>query len=280
MITPGSSAGAKVLLVDDEAQQLAARAQALNMAGFSVITACGPLKTIFILAEGATTIDVAILDYDMPAMNGCTLARCIKALCPGLKIILYSGTMDIPRAEMADVDAIVSKGEGTGLLIAHVMHFAQTNARTGKASIGARAAYSQACARILIADDNALMLSVVAELLGKHHNVVGTVRDGMALLDAISKLSPDVAVVDIGMPGMHGIEVAKRIRDLAAGPRLVFLTVYENAEFVRCSLSLGVLGYVVKSHALTDLPLAVGAALNGQQFVSSSLQHIRLSVPA
>jgi len=272
MITPGSLAAAKVLLVDDEAHQLAARAKALNMSGFSVITACGPLETILILAGGAMKIDVAILDYDMPAMNGCTLARCIKALCPGLKIILYSGAMDIPRPEMADVDAIISKGEGIGLLIAHVMHFAQTTARAGKASIGLTGGYSRAGARILIADDNALMLSVVAELLGRRHNVVGTVRDGLALLDGVAKLSPDVAVVDIGMPQMHGFEVAKRIRSSGRGPGLVYLTVYENAEFVRSALSVGVLGYVVKCHLVTDLPMAVEAALNGRQFLSPSLQ--------
>ena len=49
-----------------------------------------------------------------------------------------------------------------------------------------------------------MMLSVTAELLGKYYEVVGTVGDGHALLDAIGKLSPDVVVVDIGMPRMHG----------------------------------------------------------------------------
>lgn len=265
MITLGSPVATKVLLVDDNAEQLGARARALGMSGFSVITACGPLEAILILAEGATQIDVAILDYDMPVINGCTLARCIKALCPGLKIILHSAAVGIPRVQMASVDAFVSKGEGIDPLIAHVMHFVQTTARAGKALI-------QASARILIADDNALMLSIVAELLGKHHNVVGTVRDGLALLDGVAKLSPDVAVVDIGMPQMHGVEVAKRIRSSGRGPGLVYLTVYENAEFVRFALSVGVLGYVVKCRLVTDLPMAVEAVLNGQQFLSPSLQ--------
>lgn len=135
-------------------------------------------------------------------------------------------------------------------------------------------------ARILIADDHTLMLSVIAELLGKHHDVVGTVRDGQALLDAIGKLSPDVAVVDIGMPRLHGVEVAKQIRNLRARTRLVFLTVYEDAELARSALSVGVFGYVVKSHAMTDLPLAIRAALIGQQFISPCLQHIDLGQPS
>ncbi|HVO64820.1 MAG TPA: response regulator transcription factor [Terriglobales bacterium] len=131
-------------------------------------------------------------------------------------------------------------------------------------------------ARILIADDHALMLSVTAELLGKHHQVVGTVGDGQALLDAIGKLSPDVAVVDIGMPRMHGVEVARRVRSLRSRTRLVFLTVYEDAELVRCAMSAGAYGYVVKSHVMSDLPLAVAAALMGKQFISPCLRHIDL----
>jgi len=131
-------------------------------------------------------------------------------------------------------------------------------------------------ARILIADDHALMLSVTAKLLGKHHQVVGTVRDGQALLNAIGELSPDVAVVDIGMPRMHGVEVARRVRSLRSRTRLVFLTVCEDAELVRCALSTGAYGYVVKSHVMTDLPLAVAAALTGKQFISPCLQHIDL----
>jgi len=134
-------------------------------------------------------------------------------------------------------------------------------------------------ARILIADDHALMLSVTAELLGRHYHVVGTVRDGQAVLDAIGKLSPDVAVVDIGMPRLHGVEVANRIRNLGFRTRLVFLTVYQDAEFVRTALSAGVLGYVVKSYLMNDLPLAVRAALLGQQFLSPCLQDVLSSPP-
>jgi len=135
-------------------------------------------------------------------------------------------------------------------------------------------------ARILIADDHALMLSVIAELLGRHHHVVGTVRDGQALMDAIGKLSPDVAVVDIGMPRLHGVEVAKRIRNLGLRTPLVFLTVYQDAELVRSALSAGVFGYVVKSYVMTDLPLAVRAALIGHQFISPCLQDVLSRAPA
>jgi DNA-binding NarL/FixJ family response regulator len=120
------------------------------------------------------------------------------------------------------------------------------------------------------------MLSFVAKLLGKNHDVVGTVHDGQALLEEIGRLSPDVAVVDIGMPGLHGVEVAKRIKKHLVRPRLVFLTVYEDAELVRSALSVGVLGYVVKCHVVSDLPSAVRSASQGEQFVSPCLQRLGL----
>ena len=132
-------------------------------------------------------------------------------------------------------------------------------------------------ARIVIADDHAMMLSVTAELLGKYYEVVGTVGDGHALLDAIGKLSPDVVVVDIGMPRMHGVEVATRVKSLQSRIRLVYLTIHEDAELVRWALSAGAYGYVLKSHVMTDLPLAVRAALMEQQFISPCLQYIGFS---
>ena len=262
----------KVLLVDDDAQQLATRAHVLKISGFSVVTTCSPLEAILMLAGSMKEIDVAILDHEMPVMDGCTLACHIRAACPGARIILYSGALNRPRAKMTCVDLFIPKGKGIGQLIGDIVHLAQTSASACKSSIRATHAYFRTGARILIADDHALVLAFIAELLARHHNVIGTVRDGVALLEAIGKLSPDVAVVDIAMPEMHGLAIAERIRKLSGGPKLVFVTVYEDAEFIRSALSVGVLGYVVKHHLVTDLPLAVEAALAGQQFISPSLK--------
>jgi len=119
---------ARVLLVDDEVQQLAVCAQVMKVSGFSVITACGPFEAIRILVGAMKEIDVAILDYDMPVMNGCILARRLRSICPWLKIILYSGTVDIPQSKMTSVDAFIPKGDGVGTLIDHVVQFARATA--------------------------------------------------------------------------------------------------------------------------------------------------------
>jgi len=112
----------RILLVDDDAQGLWLRAQVMKLCEFPVVTADGPIEAISLLAEEATEkIDLAILDYDMPVMNGCDLADHLRSLCPRLKIILYSGAIDIAEDEMTSVDAFVSKDEGTGRLLAQIV---------------------------------------------------------------------------------------------------------------------------------------------------------------
>jgi CheY-like chemotaxis protein len=96
------------------------------LCGFSVVTADDPLSAISMMSEDRVDkIDVAVLDYNMPVMNGCALADRLRSVCPELKIILYSGAINIPRTEIASVDAFIPKDEGTALLLAQIVEFAQ-----------------------------------------------------------------------------------------------------------------------------------------------------------
>ena len=83
----------KILMVDDEIEQLKLWARVIGTCGFSAITANGPLEAIEIMtARQQGTIDLAILDYNMPVMNGCALAQKLRSICPELKTILHSGS--------------------------------------------------------------------------------------------------------------------------------------------------------------------------------------------
>jgi CheY-like chemotaxis protein len=116
----------RILLVDDDAQGLWLRAQVMKLCGFPVVTADGPIEAISLMAKEATEkIDLAILDYDMPVMNGCDLADQLRSIYPRLKIILYSGAIDIPDNEMSSVDAFVSKDDGTARLLAQIVQLTQ-----------------------------------------------------------------------------------------------------------------------------------------------------------
>src|SRR5215470_7606004 len=90
-----------LLLVDDDRLQLELRALVLKMSGFSVLTASSPAEAISIVAQHPEReIDLAIVDYQMPLMNGCVLADYLKERYRGLKVILHSGEMEIPESEM------------------------------------------------------------------------------------------------------------------------------------------------------------------------------------
>jgi CheY-like chemotaxis protein len=116
----------RILLVDDEAQLLELCAQVMKLRGFSVVTAEGPVQAISMMAEEMIEkIDVAILDYHMPVMNGCALADRLRSMHPKLKIILYSGAIDIPQSEMTSVDVFIPKDDGISRLVPQIVQFAQ-----------------------------------------------------------------------------------------------------------------------------------------------------------
>ena len=132
--------GKRLLLVDDDIQQLEWRTLVLNMSGFAVIPACSPLEAMSIMAQQpAYQVDVAVLDYHMPVMNGCVLADYLKSRYPDLKIILHSGTVEIPENEMSSVDVFVPKSDGIGTLLAQVSEFAQIRPTTHCAVIAREA---------------------------------------------------------------------------------------------------------------------------------------------
>ncbi len=118
-----------VLLVDDDIDQLELRALALKLAGYAILTAGSAAGAISTLEQRpAHSVHVAVLDYDMPTMNGCILADYLKARYPDLKIILHSGTFHLPESRMSSIDGVVPKGDGVGRLLEEVSSLAYVRA--------------------------------------------------------------------------------------------------------------------------------------------------------
>ncbi|MGB8888866.1 MAG: response regulator transcription factor [Candidatus Korobacteraceae bacterium] len=122
--------------------------------------------------------------------------------------------------------------------------------------------------RVLVADDHARILKAVSALLGKSFDVVGLVSDGQAAVQAALKHDPDLIVLDISMPGMSGIEVARELKKRHSAAKIVFLTVHQDAEILASCLAAGGTAYVVKELMNSDLIPAIDAALSGRTFVS------------
>jgi DNA-binding NarL/FixJ family response regulator len=123
--------------------------------------------------------------------------------------------------------------------------------------------------RVVLADDLAPVMIEVASLLRETFDVVGMASDGRAALETTVRLKPDLVVLDISMPGLSGIEVAKELKRRASGAKIVFLTVHEDRTILAACHAAGGLGYVIKVLMETDLIPAMKEALAGRSFTSS-----------
>lgn len=132
---------------------------------------------------------------------------------------------------------------------------------------------ARAVTQVLVVEDFEPFRIFVKSLLGNATGlrVICEVADGLQAVERAQELSPDLTLMDIGLPGLNGIEAARRILKFIPESKIVFLTQETAAEVVREALSLGTCGYVVKSQAGSHLLAAIEAVLQGKRFVSSGL---------
>ena len=126
----------------------------------------------------------------------------------------------------------------------------------------------------MVAEDHAAVRTSVVRLLSKNYDVVGTVNDGQALLEAMNTMQPDVLVVDLSLPVISGIEAASILRKADSPSKIVFITVHNDPDFVRAARDAGALGYVLKQRMSTDLSQAVEKAYAGEWFTSASVRDL------
>jgi DNA-binding NarL/FixJ family response regulator len=145
----------------------------------------------------------------------------------------------------------------------------------------------QAQLRVLLADDHAIVRDGLRAVLEAEPgvSVVAQVSDGPAALAAIEQHKPDVAVLDIQMPGLTGLEVARQVVASGARTKIVLLSMHKEDAFVRAAVDAGVAGYVVKEDAARELTQAIRAAARGDVYLSPRvagqvMQAVRSGAPA
>jgi DNA-binding NarL/FixJ family response regulator len=122
--------------------------------------------------------------------------------------------------------------------------------------------------RVLLGDDHVLFSEGLRHILEPQFEIVGIVENGRDLLAAVERLRPDVVVADISMPSLNGIEAAQRLRKLAHAPRVVFLTMHEDATFATAAICAGASGYVLKRSAPAEIITAIEEAVRGHRYIS------------
>jgi DNA-binding NarL/FixJ family response regulator len=126
--------------------------------------------------------------------------------------------------------------------------------------------------RVLIADDHLVVLEGLRRILDRpEFEVVGTVRDGRALVEAAAALKPDMIVADISMPLLNGIEAMRQIRAKNPSAKILFLSMHPEAIYAVEALKAGGKGYVIKSADDEELITAIKKVLAGEQYVTPSL---------
>ena len=101
--------------------------------------------------------------------------------------------------------------------------------------------------------------------------IVGEVSDGRAALELVLKARPDVAFLDIAMPGLNGIEVAERAAREAPATRVVMLSMHNTSNHVVRALRAGAAGYLLKDAAADELPVLLRAVMNGETYLSPAI---------
>jgi DNA-binding NarL/FixJ family response regulator len=123
--------------------------------------------------------------------------------------------------------------------------------------------------RVVLADDHAVMRQGLRALLERHDfAVVAEAADGPAAVAAARELRPDVAVLDVAMPGLSGVEAAREIARAAPATRVILLTALPGGDFVGPALRAGVRGFVMKLQGIEELVRAIREVLAGGMYVS------------
>jgi len=126
--------------------------------------------------------------------------------------------------------------------------------------------------RILVVDDHEPWHDFVSKALRDAHvQIVAKVSDGVEAVRQAKQLQPDLILLDIGLPGMNGIEAARQIRGVAPNSKILFISENRSQEIVQAALNAGGAGYLVKSDAGSELLPALKAILDGKRFISASL---------
>jgi DNA-binding NarL/FixJ family response regulator len=126
---------------------------------------------------------------------------------------------------------------------------------------------------ILIADDHKILREGLRSLLEKQSGfaVVAEAEDGLTAFEGVRKHKPDIAILDIGMPGLNGIEVTRKILSETKQTKVIALSMHADRRFVMGVLEAGGTGYLLKDSAFAELVTAVTAVAKGKTYLSPSI---------
>ena len=104
--------------------------------------------------------------------------------------------------------------------------------------------------------------------------MVGHAYDGMTAVRLAAELSPDLAIIDISMPGLNGIEATRQILDANPRVKVIALSMHKDGHYIAAALKSGAMGYLLKESAFEELAAAIQTVMKGQSYLSTSISDI------
>lgn len=126
--------------------------------------------------------------------------------------------------------------------------------------------------RVLLADDHRMLTDALKGVLESRYEIVGTVSDGRALLEAAAKLTPDIVVLDISMPRLNGLDAGRQIKAKMPRVKLIFMTQHEDPYLVGEAFRAGASAFLLKEAAASELTDALEQVLKGGSYITPSAQ--------
>ena len=124
--------------------------------------------------------------------------------------------------------------------------------------------------RVLLADDHRMLTDALKNVLEPRCEIVGTVTDGRALVEAAAKLSPDIVVLDIAMPRLNGLDAGRQLKASMPKVKLIFMTQHEDPYLVGEAFRAGASAFLLKEAAASELTDALDQVLKGGSYVTPS----------
>jgi DNA-binding NarL/FixJ family response regulator len=127
--------------------------------------------------------------------------------------------------------------------------------------------------KVLIVDDHPLFRSGLRQVVESDSSLelVGEAGDGEVALQLIQEKKPDVAVLDVNMPGLNGFEIARKLQVKRVPTRIIILTMHKDEETCNRALDIGAKGFVLKENAVGEILKAIAAVAGGEHYLSSSI---------
>ncbi|HTF04839.1 MAG TPA: response regulator transcription factor [Bacteroidia bacterium] len=128
----------------------------------------------------------------------------------------------------------------------------------------------------IVADDHPIFRKGLIEILGgiSELEIVAELSDGMQAYQSILAKRPDLAILDIEMPGLTGLDICRKVMSEKSETRFIVLTMHRDKNFFNDAMNIGVMGYLLKDHAISELIKCVEQVLKGEKFVSPGIKNL------